>query len=39
MGYYAFEASAGLNTMTLSNKGHRTFVFADGTRIDGNFNK
>jgi hypothetical protein len=25
--------------MTLSNKGRRWFEFANGTKIDGNFNK
>lgn len=39
IGYYAFEANAGLNSMTLNNKGRRWFEFADGTRIDVNFNK
>lgn len=39
VGYYAFEANAGLNSMTLTNKGRRWFEFADGTKIDVNFNK
>lgn len=39
IGYYAFEANAGLNSMTLTNKGKRWFEFKDGTRIDVNFNK
>lgn len=39
IGYYAFEANAGLNSMTLTNKGRRWFQFSDGTRIDVNFNK
>lgn len=38
-GYYAFEANAGLNSMTLTNKGKRCFEFADGTTISANFSK
>lgn len=38
-GSYNFSAHAGLNSMTLVNKGTKTFEFEDGTRIDGTFNK
>jgi hypothetical protein len=38
-GYYAFEASAGLNSMTLNNKGRRSFIFRNGDRIEVNFAK
>ena len=39
VGYYAFEASAGLNSMTLVNKGRRTFHFNNGDVITANFPK
>ena len=38
-GYYAFQASAGLNSMTLTNKGRRTFQFKNGQVISVNFGK
>ena len=38
-GYYAFEATAGLNSMTLTNKGKRKFEFRNGDSIDVNFGK
>ena len=30
-GYYDFEISPGLNSLTLKNTGDRKFVFSDGT--------
>lgn len=38
-GHYQFEAKAGLNSMTLTNKGHRVLEFSDGGRIRANFSK
>jgi hypothetical protein len=32
-GYYLIEAKAGLNSLTLINKGKRTVVFKDGQKI------
>ncbi|CAD8174672.1 unnamed protein product [Paramecium octaurelia] len=36
-GNYWYEASAGLNSITLKNKGKRTIIFNGGQRIDYNF--
>jgi hypothetical protein len=33
-GYYLIEAKAGLNSLTLINKGKRTVKFKDGQQID-----
>lgn len=32
-GYYNFEVSPGLNSLSLKNKGQRKFIFNDGTEI------
>lgn len=38
-GYYAFSAHAGLNSMTLVNKGRRHFEFKNDDIISVDFNK
>ena len=38
-GYYDFEATAGLNSMNLVNRGRRTFEFNDGQKITGDYNR
>ena len=35
--YYVYEAKAGLNSITLKNKGRRMIRFDDGTKIEYNF--
>ncbi len=36
-GYSVFSSSAGFNSLKVLNKGKRTVVFKDGTKIDFNF--
>ena len=36
-GYYDFEISPGLNSLTLKNTGDRRFIFSDGTEIKANY--
>jgi Oxysterol-binding protein len=36
-GYYNVEASAGLNSVTIVNKGKRKVIFKDGQTIDAGF--
>lgn len=38
-GHYHYEAKAGLNSMTLTNKGYRILEFANGDKIRSNFSK
>lgn len=38
-GHYHYEAKAGLNSMTLTNRGRRVLRFADGHSIASNFSK
>jgi|JI6StandDraft_1071083.scaffolds.fasta_scaffold13260_6 hypothetical protein len=38
-GHYHYEAKAGLNSMTLTNKGFRTLEFANGDKIKANFSR
>jgi hypothetical protein len=37
-GYYLYEANAGLNSLTLTNRGKRSIQFADGQLITFDFN-
>jgi len=38
-GCYNFSALAGLNSMSLVNKGHKVYEFPNGDKVDASFNK
>lgn len=38
-GYANFKSGAGMNSLTLTNSGHRSVEFKDGTKIDFDYGK